>query len=364
MNKSYTIDRFPVTSNASLKAWSSVDEYILKRWAENDNKEASICILNDRFGYLSAHLHHYKPNIICNYKSQEVAILKNLEKNKIDANRLKICSFLEADLTNIDYTLIKVPKSIDLYHFFLLKAHQHANATTEVICGFKTKHFTKQILTIASIYFEEVNQSLTWKKSRLLLLSKPKMRVPLTTPIHQIIYQDPAGNAHTFQQYFGVFSAKHIDYATQFLLKHLQISDDVRTVLDLACGNGVIAQQIKYNLPDAELHLLDDAHLAIESAKLNVRSSDSVFHYNYNLDHLENDYFDLVVSNPPFHFEYENTIDIALQLFEGVARIMAPNGRFILVANRHLNYSTHLIKFFHQVDRIQMNSKFELLSCQ
>ncbi|MBT3407630.1 methyltransferase, partial [Candidatus Woesearchaeota archaeon] len=64
--------------------------------------------------------------------------------------------------------------------------------------------------------------------------------------------------------------------------------------------------------------LIDDFYLAIESAKLNLKGEDVYFHYNDTLKEIEENSIDLVVSNPPFHFEYETNIEISLNLFKDV----------------------------------------------
>ncbi|MBL4708340.1 MAG: methyltransferase, partial [Flavobacteriales bacterium] len=47
-----------------------------------------------------------------------------------------------------------------------------------------------------------------------------------------------------YKQYWGVFSAKHIDYATQYFLEHIKLNPTDNSILDLASGNGVIGNEI------------------------------------------------------------------------------------------------------------------------
>ena len=63
---------------------------------------------------------------------------------------------------------------MDLFRLYLQQLTVALDEKAIVICGFMTKYFTPQMLEIANEYFEEVEQSLAWKKSRLLILSKPK----------------------------------------------------------------------------------------------------------------------------------------------------------------------------------------------
>ena len=106
-----------------------------------------------------------------------------------------------------------------------------------------------------------------------------------------------------------MFSAKEIDQATQFFINNLQVEENTKEVLDLAAGNGVLGYIIQKQLPNCKIHLIDDFYLAIESAKLNLKGENVCFHYNDTLKEIEENSIDLVVSNPPFHFEYETNIE-------------------------------------------------------
>ncbi|MGB1284834.1 MAG: methyltransferase, partial [Polaribacter sp.] len=69
------------------------------------------------------------------------------------------------------------------------------------------------------------------------------------------------------------------------------------------------------------------------------------------------------VSNPPFHFEHENNIEVALNLFSEVQNCLKLGGRFVLVANKHLNYKTHLDKLFCKTEVLAENKKFVIYEC-
>jgi len=357
----YKINRYPTTSDRSLKAHSAADEYLLQHTKELTLAGKQITIYNDRFGYLSTHLAQHNPTLVTSYKSQEKSILANLQSNDIDITNVRFQNHL-GEGAPTDIALVRIPKSLDLLRLYFAEILASANDDTVVVCSFMTKHFTKQLLTVAGEHFEDVNQSLAWKKSRLLLLSKPKQKTGQEL-IHEVSYQDKTGTEHVLRQYYGVFSAKHIDYATQFLLEHLDIDDTDNKILDLASGNGVIAYACRLQNKEAEIHLLDDSQLAIASSQLNLTDANTTFHHSDTMNELPDSHFDLVVCNPPFHFEHENTIDIALALFKGARRVLSATGRFVCVANLHLNYKTHLEQLFTQVDSLAQNDKFVVYQC-
>ena len=355
-NSSFKIDRYPTTSLSSLKPWNAADEYIIAFIEENKLQSPAI-IINDRFGFLPLALQHLNPTIIIDYKSQEKAVCTNLETNNIAVNNYSFSTILSTDTSNFNLGIVKVPKSMELFSLYLHQLSQRINDNGIVLCGFMTKYFTSSMLEVANHYFGKVEQSLAWKKSRLLVLSEPvkKQDESLTETVS-------LPNGDHLSQYKGVFSSKKIDVGTRFLLEQLTIGEDENTILDLACGNGIIAHQIAEQNPDAELHLVDDFYLAIESAKTNLPKSHC--HFNNELSDFQDELFDLIVTNPPFHFGHETNIDVSLNLFKQSCACLKSTGRFVIVANKHLNYSTHLRKIYSQVDITAENKKFQIIECR
>ncbi len=352
-NKKYFFERYPKTNNRSLMPFSNAEllalNYIEEKQATNYH------IFNDRFGVWSCALNHEDTISVIDYASQVEAIMQNIRKNDLPEKRVTFKTSLDG-LATVDIALIKVPKSLELFQLYLQEIHKASHEHTEVVCGFMTKYFNPSLLKLASKYFEDVSQSLAWKKARLLILKSPKKEVIYDELKNLIPWKD-----QTLKQYYGVFSSGKIDIGTQFLLEDLSIDQDETEVLDLASGNGIIALEVSRLNPKANLSLVDDSILAIESSKLNIKKAQFVC--SDNLSRFSKDHFDLVLSNPPFHFEYENNIEVSLSLFKQVYECLKPEGRFVLVANKHLNYTTHLQKSFSKITQLKSNAKFEVLEC-
>ncbi len=351
----FNIERYPKSDLASLKPWNAADEYILS-YIEENNLQAPTAIINDRFGFLALALHHTKPTLIIDYKSQEKAIQKNLDLNHLDKRNYSFTNILTGTDTKHKLAIVKVPKSMELFALYLKQVSQIIDNDGKVICGFMTKYFTKSMLDVAGLYFEKVEQSLAWKKSRLLILSHPIRNNDSITETVSL----PDDNQLT--QYKGVFSSGKIDIGTRFLLEHLQIKDSENKILDLACGNGIIAYHLAKQNTNAELHLMDDFFLAVESAKINLPKAHC--HLSNELDIFENLMFDMIVTNPPFHFGHQTNIEVSLGLFKQAARCLKASGRLVIVANRHLNYRTHLRKSFKEVEISKENPKFQIIECR
>jgi 16S rRNA G1207 methylase RsmC len=351
------IRRYPETSNKSLRAWNAGDEYLLEHLQGIDTSNKNIAIYNDRFGYLSCYLNNLSPRIVIHRKSQEKSIEQNSALNSISFDASRLNSLFEDPSGSADIALMQIPKSLDLFRFFLHKMSKSLSDDGIALCAFMTKYFTPGLLEIAGDYFEDVEQSRAKKKSRILILKKKKP-LPDASFIERYDYSFDEKHKETLKQYPGVFSSGQVDYATQFLLETFTPTPDELQIADVGSGNGVISRAMQIHNPEATLHLIDDSILAIESSKLNMHEENAHFHWTDTMEDMEDQSIDLALSNPPFHFGHETNIEISVNLFREVAGLLKPGGRFVCVANNHLGYLSHLKKFFKSVDVLARNDKF------
>lgn len=351
---SYQFDRYPQTQNHTLRAWNAGEEYMIQYLASENwlSEDLSCGIFHDRFGFLTTLLHNYHPVSFLSHRSQQKAILSNLQQNNLEVDNWHNKMVDNEASGNFKTGLMVVPKSLDLWEYYLASLHHQLDKDGQVIASFMTRHFSKRMLDIPNQYFHTVEQTRARKKSRLLLL-KNKIDITPKEMISTIVYQ-----GHEFQQWPGVFSADKIDIASQLLIDHLHIKSSDKKILDLGCGNGILAFYAQIQQPEAEIHLVDDFYPAILSAKLNLRKGNVNFHWSDDLSMIADDYLDLVITNPPFHFEHEQDINIPLQLFNSIHSKLKKGGRLLLVANAHLNYPVHLQRAFDAVNVVFGNKRF------
>ena len=354
--KTYQINRYPKSSNKSLRPWSASDELALKHIELNNIVSSKTNIYNDRFGFFRTILNESNPNVVVDYKSQEKAIIQNLNANNIPFNFDEFYT-PSSEPKNVETAIIKIPKSLDLFEFHLQNIAKSLTKNGLAICHFMTRNFSKQMVGIAGKYFESVEQTKAEKKARLMILKTPK-NVDYVELTNDIKFKNKS-----FKQYFGVFSSKNIDFATQFLLENLTIPEQSEVALDLASGNGVVADFIRQKNISTEIHLVDDMKLAIDSSKVNLTDENTYFHWNNSLEEFESGFFDFIVTNPPFHFEYETNIEVSLELFKQAKRCLKKSGQFWVVANKHLNYKSHLDKIFN-TEIVNQNDKFVVYKCK
>ena len=349
--------RYPPTSDPSLQVFSAADNLLIAWGKEHLPEDETVTVMHDRFGAVALSLPQ-PVRFVANFHSQEEALRQNA-----GAAVPEVVSLFDPPVP-VSGALLRIPKSLGLFEAYLSQISAAAHDSTVLAAGFMTRYFTPRLLQIAARYAGRVEQSRAHRKARLLILSE--FRNPgevMEVPRHRV----PFAGMH-YEQYAGVFSADHIDYATQFLLEswespELQELPSPNYLLDLACGNGIIGSQLLLRYPSAFLTATDDSRLAVESARRNLPPDRCTVLYNHTLEAVSTDSQDLVVTNPPFHFGHENNIEISLDLFGQVRRVLKPGGNFILVANRHLNYLTHLRRHY-QVFVMAENDKFIVYRCR
>lgn len=311
-------------------------------------------VLHDLFGYLSCHLKASRPQVPITYASQKLAVSENAARN--NCPEIQLIGLLD-NWAITSMALMKIPKSIDLFRLYLSRLAGSLDQNGLVMCGFMTRNFTPAWLKMAREYFEEVTQTKAQKKARIMILKNPKPTAE--SLIDEFL--DDEGNS--WKQYLGVFSAGRIDLASRFLMDHIVLPKGYFQAVDVGSGNGVLAHFIKKKAPEALVHLTDDNFLAYESGKLNLSGNGVYYHFSHDLSFLSPGSCDLVVTNPPFHFEYEINLDVAFQIFKEAYAALKGKGELWVVANNNLPYKTQLSKLFKQCKVIVQNRKFIIYRC-
>ncbi|MFK8163197.1 MAG: class I SAM-dependent methyltransferase [Lewinella sp.] len=323
----------------------------------------AIGIYHDRAGVLCTCVRAQKKRFVTNNSRHHIALKTSYEKNGMSSVP-GLVSPLEVPTSGIRINILQVPKSLELFELYLHHLASTAGPETQLAAVFQTRNFTPKLLDIAGKYAAAVHQSRAYKKARLLLLSDFTSPASSAVPLTEVSY----GNV-TYQQYPGVFSANHIDYATQFMLDEwvtnprLTEIEAPHEILDVGCGNGIIGDYLLGKYPEARLTATDISRVAIDSTRLNLTNHGyqdraSVMIAASISEIATPKRFDLIVTNPPFHDEYQTDISVSLDLFLQASERLSISGYLVVVANRHLNYLTHLRRYFDEVVTVAENDKF------
>lgn len=149
----------------------------------------------------------------------------------------------------------------------------------------------------------------------------------------------------------GLFAWDRIDAASALLAAQLP-SDLAGQGADLGAGYGYLACEVLRRCKNVEsLHLYEAEARALELARLNLErcaQRDAVeleFHWHDVARGLPQRY-DFIVTNPPFHQGRADLPQLGQAFVRVAAQALRPQGRLLLVANRHLPYEQTLMRHF------------------
>lgn len=161
----------------------------------------------------------------------------------------------------------------------------------------------------------------------------------------------------------GVFSWDHPDEATHILAREMQI-EATSHVLDLGCGAGLLGAVAARLAPDGAVTLLDADSESVRCAQRTMQHSGFG---NWRVlasdvtSAVQNEQFDVVVCNPPFHTGKRTDLGLPVRFIEEAAAVLSPGGRLQLVANRTLPYEAELERVLGNRRTMHDGNRFKVL---
>ena len=159
----------------------------------------------------------------------------------------------------------------------------------------------------------------------------------------------------------GVFAAGKLDPGTARFLEVVKLGAFAgQRVLELGSGYGVIA--LKASLAGAAVTATDDDLLAVRSTHRNAA------HYGADVralhsdvdSELQDETFDAVLMNPPFHVGKQVVLDVPNAFLAAAYERLKPGGTLTLVANKALPYEREL-KQFSSFQTLFSDGQFKIL---
>ena len=390
-DKQLKLSRFPLAQvNRSLQAWDASDEYLLNHIKDEQliSATARVLIFNDAFGALTTSfctplnfnlsnvlpsgLPSTKTDIYCindSYVSSQ-GIVHNISQNQLNDANITQLNSLESLPINIDVILFKIPKSKSLLIEQLIQIkntieQNSADKKTVFIAADRAKEIHSSTLTLFEKYLGTTTTSLAVKKARLVFCQFDQKQInkspfPTVWPItNQTLKQDFIISNHA-----NVYAREKLDIGARYFIENLPYVKENSQVIDLGCGNGVIGLSILANQPTACVQFVDESHMAITSAQVNIETnlpklvSQCQFHLNDCLTNIESNSVDLILCNPPFHQQTATTDHIAWQMFKDSHRVLKKGGELRIIGNRQLAYHIKLKRIFGNEKLIASNDKF------
>lgn len=138
----------------------------------------------------------------------------------------------------------------------------------------------------------------------------------------------------------GIYNWDSVDKGSALLASHLP--DDLRgRVADVGAGWGYLSRQVlarKGAVTALDLFEADERALQAALRKLEGSTLPITGHWHDIRQGLPRRAFQTVVMNPPFHVGKAVDIELGRACVVAAAEAVAPGGRLLLVANRHLPY--------------------------
>ncbi|MGE6662872.1 methyltransferase [Pseudomonas sp. NPDC077408] len=356
--------RQPEQPNEPLQAFDAADEYLLAQLYEQGLAATTrVLILNDSFGALACSLAK-QVQVTSSGDSHlaHLALEKNLQRNAMPVDAVTFLPASEVAQGPFDRVLIRVPKTLALLEEQLIRLHGQLAPGAQVIAGSMIKHLPRAAGDLLEKYIGPMQASLAVKKARLLTATpseKPAPRSPYPTRYR---LNQPGME---LVNHANLFCREDLDIGTRAFLPHLPKALGNLRVADLGCGNGVLGIVYALSNPQAQMTLVDESYMAVQSARENwlailgerpadIRAGDG-------LAEQPMDSLDLVLCNPPFHQQQVVGDFLAWRMFTQAKTALAKGGELWIVGNRHLGYHLKLKRLFGKVEQVAATPKFVIL---
>ncbi|QEM80923.1 class I SAM-dependent methyltransferase [Halomonas binhaiensis] len=170
----------------------------------------------------------------------------------------------------------------------------------------------------------------------------------------------------TLASHPGVFGHGKLDEGTLLLLEQLPAQLPAGEVLDMGCGDGILAAWMAREGRDVTA--VDVSTFAVEATRRTLRANElagevlesDVYSALKGETAQEGKRFDAIISNPPFHLERAIDYGPAARLIQQAPEHLKPGGRLVLVANAFLPYAEPLERAFGGFEVLADNGRFRV----
>ena len=359
--------RQPAQNHEPLQAFDAADEYLLNHLHQQGlAADARVLLLNDGFGALACSLAG-KARVVSSGDSHlgHLALHKNLARNGLPADAVAFVPASQRVEGSFDWVLIRVPKTLALLEEQLIRLHDQLAPGARVVAGAMIKHLPRAAGELMEKYIGPLQASLAVKKARLLFATPQQKTAPHSPyPSRYRLEQPPL----ELLNHANLFCREGLDIGTRAFLAHLPRQLGELRVADLGCGNGVLGIVYALGNSQAQLTLVDESYMAVQSAADNwcaalggrpvdIRADDG-------LASQPADSLDLVLCNPPFHQQQAVGDFLAWRMFQQAHAALVQGGELWIVGNRHLGYHVKLKRLFRGVEEVAATPKFVILKAR
>lgn len=267
---------------------------------------------------------------------------------------------LSADLVrDARVVLMRLPRTLDALRDIAGLVAAHASPEVTVYAGGRVKHMSPAMNDVLRESFGRVDVTHARQKARVLVARTPiGGRDPLPATAQ--------ADGLTLCAFGGVFAGARIDIGTRLLLDHLPEAvdggSDDDPLIDLACGNGVVAATLALRHPSARVYASDQSAAAVASARATAAANGVADRVRVEradgLDARPDASASFIALNPPFHSGAAVTDRLAPRLFADAARVLRTGGELWCVWNSPLRYRSALERLVGPTRQVARNAKF------
>ena len=162
----------------------------------------------------------------------------------------------------------------------------------------------------------------------------------------------------------GGFSAGKVDRGSAMLAEALPARLPAH-VVDLGAGWGYLSRAALAREGVERIDLVEAEHLSAEAARANLEGDPRArVHWADATQWAPETPPDLVICNPPFHQGRAAEPALGAAFIEAAARMLAPKGVLMLVANRHLPYEADLTARFADMREMGGDAGFKIVRAE
>lgn len=377
------LGRAPDFDAPELQAFDTADTLILTTASERIRaaRPGTIAVIGDRHGALTLGavgvlgaegVRSYQDPLLA-----ERALASNAELLGL-RDSYAAAAIGEELLADAETVLVQLPRGLEALEEIAWKIARYAHPDVRVFAGGRVKHMTRAQNDVFARYFGDVTAGLGWRKARVLQAGATLPLLPAAEPPFPKWGTDrdlPFGLA----AFGATFGGPKLDHGSRLLLSTLAgergpdslrgpegAAREPRRVLDLGCGNGVLAVSAALALPAATVVASDQSDAAVRSTALTADAAgvaDRVsIHRADGAEAVSDGWADLVLLNPPFHTGSTVHAGVAHRLIRDTARVLRPGGELRIVFNTHLAYRQLLAQAIGPVRQLARDATFTVLS--
>jgi len=365
------LGRQPYDSDPALQAWNAADALLARAaLAENQTPGRLHVVYNDPFGALATLLVKNRRPVaqVTDSSLTQRCTLWNLEANGLSDESLLLLDSLTLPpppqrVSDVPVVLYRLPKSHALLEFQLHQIRSFLPPGAVVTAAAMVKDVHTTTLELFERILGPTETTLAETKARMIrctLADKPATPSPYPSG-WTIPTLDWKVVSHA-----SVFSRETLDGGTRLLLRNFpKIGFGPRTVIDLGCGTGILGLAAAIRAPESQVYCVDESFMAVWSARETFRANElggrGFFLAGDGLEDFEKQSADVVLCNPPFHYQNAQTLEIALGLFDQARQVLKPDGELWVVANKHLGHHKSLADRFSAVKTVALDERFIVL---